>query len=311
MASGDTTHPTTGRRIALLGSIPEDMHRALASEFTLLDGAALARLDADERAAIATGLTRAMVGAPRDVVAGLPGLRTIASIGAGMDMFDLAWLSERGITVCPTPDVMTQDTAEFAVGLIFAARRGIVRNDALVRRGDWARSGRGAPGRRISGARIGIVGLGRIGGRIAAMMSALGCRVSYTGRSPKPVDWAFVPAIADLAGSVDVLVLSCAGGEATRGLVSADVLDRLGPEGVLVNVARGSVVDEEALIRALASGGIAGAALDVFENEPAPDPRFFQLETCILQPHTAVFTTENRRDLAAELARILRGPPQK
>lgn len=306
MARSEPPPPPARRRVALLGQIPADMHAALAGEFDLLDEAALAALDEGERGAITMGLTRAMESASRQAVMRLPGLTTLASIGAGMDMFDLPWLAARGIAVHPTPDIMTEDTAEFAVGLVFAVLRGIVRNDALVRSGNWARSGRGAPGRRISGSSIGIVGLGRIGGRIAGKLSALGCEVFYTGRTQKDVGWQFVPEIRDLARAVDVLVLSCAGGAATRGLVDAQVLEQLGPEGFLVNVSRGSVVDEAALIDALASGSINGAALDVFENEPSPDPRFLELENCILQPHTAVFTTENRRDLAAELARILR-----
>jgi lactate dehydrogenase-like 2-hydroxyacid dehydrogenase len=281
------------------------MYAALITDFELLDATALAALSQEERTAITVGLTRAMVGAKTEEVLALPGLKTIASIGAGIDKFDFPWLAERGISVHPTPDIMTEDTAEFAVGLVFAAFRNIVGNDRLVRRGDWAIKGRAAPGKRISGSKIGIVGLGRIGSRIATKLSAIGCEVSYTGTTKKDVDWQFVPNLADMATAVDALILSCVGGDATRGLISADVLDRLGPDGFVINVARGSVVNEEALINALQTEVIAGAALDVFENEPSPDPRFYELGNCILQPHTSVFTNENRRDLAQELTRLL------
>jgi lactate dehydrogenase-like 2-hydroxyacid dehydrogenase len=245
-----------------------------------------------------------MSGAKQAVLEDLPCLTTIASVGAGMDRFDLAWLSARGIEVHPTPHVMTEDTAECAVGLVFALLRNIVSNDFFVRRGNWANA-RAPFGWRISERRVGVVGLGRIGGRVAAKLGALGCEVSYSGRTEKDVPWRFEPDVGALAQSVDVLVLCCAGGEATRGLIDGKVLRLLGPQGFLVNVSRGSVVDESALIAALEQSLIAGAALDVFENEPTPDPRFLDAPNCILQPHAAVFTQENRRDLIAEIRRLL------
>ena len=225
-------------------------------------------------------------------------------MGAGTDAFDLDDLARRGIRLEPTPDVMTEDTAEYAVALTLAALRGVVFNDRFVRQGDWA-SGRAPLGRRLSGRPVGIVGLGRIGTRVAEKLAALGALVSYTGRSAKDVPWTFAADIGTLAEAVDVLVLTCAGGAATRGLVDAAVLDRLGAEGLLVNVARGSVVNEPALIAALQAGAIAGAALDVFADEPTPDTRFAALHNCILSPHAATYTIENRRDLISEIKRLL------
>ncbi|WP_323771586.1 NAD(P)-dependent oxidoreductase [Antarctobacter sp.] len=295
---------TQAKQVALLGRIPPDVKAALDGDVTLLGAEVLAKMGPQARAAISHGLTSAIGGAGAEVLALLPGLRTIASVGAGTDVFDLADLEARGITLHPTPDVMTEDTAECAVGLVFAVLRNVAANDRFVRRGDWAK-GRAPLGRRVSGRRVGVVGLGRIGSRVAEKLSALGCAVSYTGRAPKDVPWTFAADIGALAGSVDVLVLTCAGGEATRGLVNADVLERLGPEGFLVNVSRGSVVDEPALIAALEQGRIAGAALDVFENEPTPDARFLDLPTCVFSPHAAVFTRENRHDLIAEIRRLL------
>ena len=295
---------TTAGPVALLGQIPPDVRAALDGDARLVDVGALAAMDAGARGGIARGLTSAIGGADAQVLAMLPGLRTIVSVGAGTDRFDMADLERRGITLHSTPDVMTEDTAEYAVALVFATLRGVVANDRFVRRGDWA-SARAPLGRRVTGRRVGIVGLGRIGGRVAEKLSAMGCEVTYTARAAKDVRWSFVADVGDLAQAVDVLTLTCAGGERTRGLVDAAVLDRLGPEGVLVNVSRGSVVDEPSLIAALEEGRIAGAALDVFGDEPTPDARFADLQNCILSPHAATFTRENRRDLIAVIRRLL------
>lgn len=297
------------RKVVLLGGMPPDMVRILGDGYDLLDETAVETLSEHDRASLTVGLTTAMHGASLEKVSRFPGLKTIVSIGAGQDKFDLPWLSSNGITVMTTQDVMTEDTAEFAVGLVFAALRKIVLNDRWVRRGDWETKSRPGPGRRISETKIGIVGLGRIGGRIATKLSGLGAELSYTGRSKKDVDWPFIPDINDLARQVDVLILSCVGGAETRGLVDKTVLKSLGNQGFIINVARGSVVNEQDLIDALETEGIAGAALDVFENEPSPNPRFFALENCILEPHSSVFTSENRRDLAAELKRLLEISP--
>lgn len=290
--------------VAVLGWVPPDILKALAMRFDLLESDGLSALSAAQRAAITHGLTSAKSGLPLEAISDLTGLATIASVGAGMENFDLPQLSARGINVHPTADAMSEDTAEFAVGLVFALLRHIVNNDGFVRCGDWA-AGRAPLGWRISERRVGIVGLGRIGARVAQKLAALGCDIAYTARSRKDVDWRFEPEIADLARTVEVLVLCCSGGEATRGLVDAHVLDQLGPNGHIVNVARGTVVDEPALLEALEQGIIAGAALDVFENEPTPDARFLTLSNCILQPHTSVLTRENRRDLIAELTGLL------
>lgn len=295
---------TTTRQIALLGRIPPDIRGALEEKVSLLDAEALSALDASARADISHGLTSAIGGAGSDILDILPGLKVIASVGAGADIFDLADLQARGIALHTTADAMTEDTAECAVGLVFALLRNVVDNDQFLRRGDWTKA-RAPLGWRVSERRVGIVGLGRIGGTVAKKLTALGCTVLYTGRGPKGVPWDFVPDVDRLAASVDVLILTCAGGSETRGLVDASVLNRLGPNGFVVNVSRGSVVDEGALIAALEEGRIAGAALDVFENEPTPNARFLDLPNCVLSPHAAVFTRENRRDLITEVRRLL------
>ncbi|MFK7874475.1 MAG: NAD(P)-dependent oxidoreductase [Paracoccaceae bacterium] len=292
------------KMVALLGKMPADVQTALGDDFDLVDAAKVQVLAQAEQQAISHGVTSAMGGVDQQMLKALPALTTIASVGAGLDKFDLAGLAAQGIDVTPTPHVMVEDTAEYAVGLIFAVLRNIVSNDRFVRSGRWAEA-RAPFGARVSERKVGILGLGRIGGRVASKLDALGCAISYAGRNAKDVPWPFVPDIADLAASVDVLVLTCAGGAATQGIVNAEVLQRLGPQGVLINVSRGSVVDEAALITALVQDQIAGAALDVFEDEPMPNPKFFDAPTCILSPHAAVYTRENRRDLIAEIKRLL------
>lgn len=296
----DIAKPT----VALLGPIPPDLSAALGPDAVLLAPEDWTALPEDRRQGITLALTSAMGGADPRLLDRLPGLRRIASVGAGVDQFDQDWLAARGIELCPTPEVMTEDTAECAITLALAAMRNVAANDRFVRRGDWAHA-RAPLGRRLSGARVGIVGLGRIGGRIAEKLAALGCEIAYTGRGAKPVPWRFEPDLSQLAAAVDLLVLSCAAGPGTRHLISAEVLTALGPQGYLVNVARGSVVDEEALIDALQTGRIAGAGLDVFENEPRPDPRFADLDRCVLSPHAAVFTRQNRADLIARIRELL------
>lgn len=295
---------TQAPMIALLGRIPPDVRAALSDEVSLMDNAAIEALGLQSREGIRHGLTSATGGAAPELLELLPGLKKIVSVGAGTDNFDLVDLQRRGIAFHPTPDVMTEDTAECALSLTLALLRNVVANDRFVRDGDWAKA-RASLGLRLSGRRVGVVGLGRIGARVAEKITALGGVISYTGRSPKGVPWSFVADIETLAEAVDVLVLTCSGGAETRGLVTARVLERLGPQGFLVNVSRGSVVDEPALIAALEEGRIAGAALDVFENEPTPDPRFAALRSCILSPHAATFTHENRRELIAEIRRLL------
>lgn len=292
--------------MALLGKVPADVQAALVDDIDLLDAAAVRGLDEARRQGITHGVTSAMSGVDPEALRLLPNLTTIASVGAGLDRFDLAGLAARGIDLHPTAQVMIEDTAEHAVGLVFALLRKIVSNDHFVRSGQWA-AARAPFGSRVSERKVGIVGLGRIGSRVAAKLDALGCEIAYTGRGAKDVPWSFVPDIAGLAGAVDVLVLTCAGGAGTQGIVNADVLQRLGPQGVLINVSRGSVVDEPALIAALDQGQIAAAALDVFEDEPTPDQQFLDLTNCILSPHAAVYTRENRRDLIAEIRRLLAG----
>jgi lactate dehydrogenase-like 2-hydroxyacid dehydrogenase len=232
----------------------------------------------------------------------LPDLKLIACNGAGLERIDLAEAKRRGIAVCHTPDELAEDVADCAIALTYAIMRRVVEADRFVRVGRWAKE-RIAPSRRLAGKTVGIVGLGRIGRLVARRAEAIGMRVLYLGRTPKAdVSYPYVADLLELAEQADVLILSCPGGEATRNLVGQAVLERLGRDGYLVNVSRGSVVDEPALIAALQDGTIAGAALDVFASEPSIDPRFLALDNVVLQPHSASITHETR---AAMLARLL------
>ncbi len=236
-------------------------------------------------------------GVPREVLDALPALEVIAINGVGYDAIDLDLCRARGIAVGNTPDVLTGDVADLAVGMILALDRGMVGADAWVRSGDWARHGAYPLQRRVHGRRAGILGLGRIGRAIGQRLAAFDMEIGYTARTPKetPPGWLHLPDPVALAEWCDTLVVALAASAETRRIVGRGVLDALGREGMLVNISRGSTVDEAALLDALEAGKIRAAALDVFEGEPAPDPRFAALPNVLLQPHQASATVETRR----------------
>jgi lactate dehydrogenase-like 2-hydroxyacid dehydrogenase len=255
-----------------------------------------------------TGLvTSAPVGASGPLLDALPALRVIASFGVGFERIDVETARRRGIAVSTTPDVLTDCVADLAVGALVAVSRGIVAADRFVRRGGWS-TARFPLTTKVSGKRLGIVGLGRIGRAVARRAAGFDLELRYHGRRAVPgVPWAFEPSVVELARWADQLVLTCAGGPATHHLVSAEVLAALGPEGFLVNVSRGSVVDEEALVEALVSGRIAGAALDVFEDEPRVPAELLALDQVVLLPHVGSGTNETRGAMADLVLANLRG----
>jgi lactate dehydrogenase-like 2-hydroxyacid dehydrogenase len=243
-------------------------------------------------------VTSAKVGVPADLMAQLPNLEVITSFGVGHDVFDLTALRDRGVRVSTTPDVLTDDVADTAIMLMHATMRQLVTGDDWVRSGKWAAKGPMALSRSVRGKKLGIVGLGRIGQAIASRAVPSGVEVGYFGRSKKPVDYKFFADLIALATWSDILVLSCPGGAATNGIINEAVLEALGKEGVIINIARGSVIDEPALIRALQQNSIAGAGLDVFENEPNIDPELTKLENVVLFPHMGSGTVETRDAMA-------------
>lgn len=262
----------------------------------------LASLDPAAFAAVAPRI-RALTGGGEsrvtaELIGQLPALDVIAIMGVGYDGVDVAAAKARGIMVTHTPDVLNDDVADLALALMLAFSRQLVRADAFVRSGEWAQAPL-ALGRKMSGARLGLVGIGRIGQGIARRAAAFGMTVAYTARNPRPqLPHAYHPDAASLAAASDYLVVITPGGAATHKLIDAKVLHALGPEGVLVNVARGSVVDEAALIEALENRAIGGAALDVFENEPCVSPRLGELPNVVLSPHIGSATVATRQAMA-------------
>jgi len=234
----------------------------------------------------------------RELLSQLPAVKLISVFGVGYDGVDLVAARERGITITNTPDVLTDDVADLAMGLIIAVAREILAADSYLRGGHWA-EGPFRLARKVSGARLGIIGLGRIGSAIARRADAFGMKISYTDRAPiAGSTYPFHPNPVALASNVDFLVVAAYGGPTTRGLVNAQVLEALGPEGYLINVARGSVVDEPALVAALRAGRIRGAGLDVFVDEPNVPAELVAMEKVVLTPHIASGTLQTRKAMA-------------
>ncbi len=231
---------------------------------------------------------------PTELLEQLPKLEIISVFGVGYDGVPVAYCRTRGIKVTHTPDVLTDDVADVAVALILMTGRGFVRANRFVHAGEWKRR---APEltSKLAGRTVGILGLGRIGKAIAKRVDAMGMKVAYTGRRPQDVGWRYVADLEALAREVDFLVVACPGGGATRNLVDARVLEALGAKGTLINIARGSIVDEPALTRALADGTIKAAGLDVFADEPNVPDALLALDNAVLLPHVGSATHETRK----------------
>ena len=238
--------------------------------------------------------TRGDLSTDAALIDALPKLEIIACYGVGVDAIDLGRARERGVIVTNTPDVLTDDVADLALGLLLAVTRRICVADRYVRSGRWL-AGNMALTRSLRAKRLGILGLGRIGQAVAARVETLGAEICYHGPREKPdKPYRYYPDLEAMARDCDHLVVTCPGGPATVNLVNRTVLEALGPEGTLVNVARGSVVEEAALVEALVSGGLGAAGLDVFADEPRVPEALFDLENVVLQPHQASATVETR-----------------
>lgn len=232
----------------------------------------------------------------REIMATLPSLGIVSNYGVGYDSIDVVSASSRGIRVTNTPNVLNDDVADLAVGMLLGQCRQLISGSDHVRSGAWSKADLPL-NRKMSGGRVGIVGLGRIGREIADRLAAFKTEMHYHARGPKtvPDGWTFHADPVAMAASVDFLVVSLVGGPETAGYVTREMLEALGPNGILVNVSRGSTVDELALLDLLETGGIQAAALDVFQNEPNIDPRFLALNNVFLQPHQASGTVETRK----------------
>ena len=225
----------------------------------------------------------------------LPALEVISVFGVGYDGVPVDYCRKRGISVTNTPDVLTDDVADVAVGLVLMTGRGFGRLERFARAGEWKKRGPELT-TKLAGKTAGILGLGRIGKGIARRLAAMGMNIAYTGRKRQAdVDYRFVPDLKALAAESDFLIVACPGGEATRNLVDASVLSALGKDGTIVNIARGSIIDEPALVAALANGTIKAAGLDVFVDEPNIPQPLLTMDNVVLLPHVGSATRETRQ----------------
>lgn len=285
------------RTIVVTAAIPPELREVLARDNELAELAGDAVMPGRDVA-----VTTSIAGAGAGLFDRLPDLGLLLCNGTGLENIDLGEAARRGIVVRNTPDEVTDDTADFAIGLLYAVSRRIAEADRFMRSGRWLKE-RMSPSRRVFDRTIGIVGLGKIGQTIARRAAGIGMSVLYTGPRAKPaLPYAYVASIGEMAERCDALVLSCPGGPETHHIVDAGVLARLGKDGILINVARGSVVNEDDLVAALEARAIGGAGLDVFAAEPAFDPRLSAYETVVLAPHYAAVTRETRYGIATTLA---------
>ncbi len=276
-----------------------EIEAALADRFTVHRWFEIADRDAflrDTGPRIRAVLTGGHIGLAPEIAAALPALEIVAVNGVGFDKVDLDQARSRGFRVTNTPDVLTDDVADFAIGLTIALARKIPAGERYIRDGKWA-GGEMPLGRKVSGKRVGILGMGRIGRAIARRFEAFGCAIAYTGRKPQDLPYDYHPTAEALAADCEILVVAAAATPETFHAVNARVLGALGPRGMLVNIARGSLVDEAALIAALDEGRIAGAALDVFENEPEVPAVLLDRPDVVVAPHIGAATVETRLDI--------------
>ena len=283
--------------IMLVSSVPTFMMNDLQQEYVLHDLAHILDPEAFTKVTAFVGFG-SMAKVDRKLLAMFPNVKMISIFGVGYDGIDVAAAKERGIQVTHTPDVLTDDVADLAMGLILSIGRRIPQSDKFVRNGDWV-SEPFTMTRKVTGMRLGMVGLGRIGQAIAKRAAAFDMTIAYTGRRAKTnAPFRYYPTASELAANSDYLVVAVPGGDDTKNMINAQVLKALGPKGIVINIARGSVVDQTALIQALKDKSIAGAGLDVFWDEPNIDPQFFKLQNVVLTPHNGSNTHETRRAMA-------------
>ncbi|UZJ62547.1 2-hydroxyacid dehydrogenase [Pseudomonas sp. KU26590] len=284
-------------RLLKIARLPAMLDDALNATYEVVEadqnGTGVDDSTADIRAMVANGESTVS----RQLIDSLPALEVIVVFGVGYDGVDVAAARERGIRVTHTPDVLTEDVADFAMALMLGIARNLRVADRFTRSGAWA-NGPIAFSRKVSRARLGIIGLGRIGTAIARRAQGFDMSIAYTGRRPQDVGFTYYASALELAAAVDFLVVAVGGGSGTHHLVDANVLEALGPKGYLINVGRGSVVDENALAQALAEGRLAGAALDVYENEPHPATTLLHLDNVLLTPHMASATWDTRQAMS-------------
>jgi lactate dehydrogenase-like 2-hydroxyacid dehydrogenase len=289
------------KNILIAGGLPQDCLQLMDQHFNLF------RMDqADDKDAFLAkhateidGVSGGEIGAA--LMDKLPNLKIIANFGVGYDNIDVAAAKARNIIVTNTPNRLNAAVAELTLGLMIALARRIPKNHEMVRNGHWPSVKRAPLTGQLAGAKLGILGLGRIGKAIAKRAEACEMEVSYFGRTDQHNSYRYFDELTQMASHVDWLVIIAPGGAETDKLVNADVIDALGAEGFLVNIARGSIVDETALITALEQGKLGGAALDVFENEPHVPDILRNLPNVVLSPHAGSATHVTRQQMGAQV----------
>ncbi len=264
------------------------VHRYFAAQ----DKAAFVRSVASNIRAIVTG---GRTGASTSLMEVLPKLEIVTINGVGTDAVNLDYARSRSIRVTTTPGVLTNDVADLGIALMLAVFRQVCAGDRFVHAGRWPH-GDGLPlAHSVTGKRLGILGMGRIGRAIARRAAGFEMSIAYQDRRPiADVPYTFVPSLVDLARQSDALIVAASAGPQTHGIVNAPVLEALGPNGILINVARGSIVDEQSLVTALVTGRLRAAGLDVFVDEPNVPEALLRLDNVVLQPHRASATVETR-----------------
>ncbi|MBC2666737.1 2-hydroxyacid dehydrogenase [Novosphingobium flavum] len=284
--------------ILLLEPLVAEIERELEARYTVhraFDPASRRALPAPVAQTIRGIVTGGGTGADNDLVDTLAGLEIIAISGIGLDAVDLDRARSRGVRVTTTPDLLTDDVADLAIGLLIAAARGLCAGDRYVRDGAWLRREALPLANTVSRKKIGIFGLGRVGRAIAQRATGFGMDIGYHDLGAMAdVPYTFMADLVEMARWCDFFVVASAGGAGSRGIVNAEVLQAIGPYGCLINVARGSIVDEPALVEALTSGRLGGAGLDVFADEPNVPSELIGLGSVVLQPHRASATIETR-----------------
>ncbi|MBT2553611.1 2-hydroxyacid dehydrogenase [Arthrobacter sp. ISL-5] len=244
-------------------------------------------------------VTSGRFGVGSELMRALPNLRAVVNFGVGYDTTDTRQAAERGISVSNTPDVLNDCVADTAIALYVDVLRRTSAADRYVRRGDWTRKGNFPLATKASGKRVGILGLGRIGKVIARRLEGFDCTISYHNRNKAagvPYEYASSP--VELARNSDVLIVAAAGGPESVHVVDSEVIAAIGPDGYLINIARGSVVDEQALVAALLAGELAGAGLDVYADEPKVAQDLLAMDNVVLLPHLGSGTHETRAAMA-------------
>jgi len=246
-----------------------------------------------DRKDVGTALTIGHVGISNVMIDALPELKCIVCFGVGVDGIDLDYAKQRGVAITHGRDINHQDVADVAIGLMIARHRLFTEGEKVLRGGTWTPPLAVPPQRRLRGRKVGVVGMGAIGAAIAHRAEAFGTEIKWYGPRAKPdVRFAYEPDLLKLAQWADVLIVSARGDKSTEKLISADIIHALGSDGVLVNISRGNVVDEGALIAALKSGALGSAGLDVFVEEPTPTDRWKDVPNCTLTPHLGGGTRE-------------------